>query len=210
MRKRRTVKRPPQSSANKTAKLEEKLDGLVTLLKSATQGQPGIINATSLGSSPDGFVQLSHGHAPGLTATNGVGYQDYTFDRVSANGNILPDSAFTPATTTSLASTPPTLQHLIHPTLEPSPEEAESSLHRFQTDFVKHLPFLVIPPTMTADLLRQDRPILWVCIMAAASCNSTQQIALSKEIRGILGRQAYVEGTRNMDLLLAILVYAAW
>lgn len=63
---------------------------------------------------------------------------------------------------------------------------------------------------MTARQFRQQRPILWVCIMAVASNNSTQQILLSKEIRGIFGREAYVEGTRNMDFLLAILVYAAW
>jgi hypothetical protein len=46
--------------------------------------------------------------------------------------------------------------------------------------------------------------------MAAASNNSTQQIALSKEVRAILGREVFVEGTMNMDLLLGIFVYAAW
>jgi hypothetical protein len=46
--------------------------------------------------------------------------------------------------------------------------------------------------------------------MATASNSSTEQILLSKEIRAIFGREAYVEGTRNMDFLLAVLVYAAW
>jgi hypothetical protein len=46
--------------------------------------------------------------------------------------------------------------------------------------------------------------------MTVASSNSTQQISLSKEVRGILAREAFVEGTRNMDLLFAILVYATW
>jgi hypothetical protein len=36
------MKRP---SASKTSKLEQTLDGLVTLLNSATQGAPGIANA---------------------------------------------------------------------------------------------------------------------------------------------------------------------
>jgi len=102
------------------------------------------------------------------------------------------------------------LQPLLHPALEPSPEDAESYLNKFRTNFVKHLPFIVISPSVTAHQLRQERPILWVCIMTVASSNSTQQIVLSKEVRGILGREAYVEGTRNMDLLLAVLVYAAW
>jgi hypothetical protein len=46
--------------------------------------------------------------------------------------------------------------------------------------------------------------------MTAASSNSTQQTLLSKEARAIIGREALIEGTRNMDLLFGILVYAAW
>lgn len=63
---------------------------------------------------------------------------------------------------------------------------------------------------MTAYQLRQESPILWLCIMTVASTRSIQQEALSKEMRGVFGREAYVEGTRNMDLLLAVLVYATW
>ena len=63
---------------------------------------------------------------------------------------------------------------------------------------------------MTARRLRQERPILWACIMTVASSNSRQQIVLSREVRGLLGREAYVEGTRNMDLLLAAFVYTVW
>ena len=70
--KRRTMQRPAQSSANKTSKIEQKLDGLVTLLKSATQGPPGIINAASLDSTPERSVPSSHEIASGSTATSGA------------------------------------------------------------------------------------------------------------------------------------------
>ena len=206
VRKRRTVKRP---SANETSKLEEKLDGLVTLLKSATQGAPGIINATSVNSPPEGSVPSSHESASGSTAAGSVGCREYTYNRPLPNGRGFLESGFTPAASSS-GSTSVNLQPLLHPALEPSPEDAESYLNKFRTNFVKHLPFIVISPSVTAHQLRQERPILWVCIMTVASSNSTQQIVLSKEVRGILGREAYVEGTRNMDLLLAVLVYAAW
>lgn len=63
---------------------------------------------------------------------------------------------------------------------------------------------------MKAYQLCQESPILWLSIMTVASTRSLQQGALSKEVRGVFGREAYVEGTRNMDLLLAILVYATW
>ncbi|KAK9257993.1 hypothetical protein V1519DRAFT_455882, partial [Lipomyces tetrasporus] len=209
VRKRRTVKRP---TANKASKLEKKLDGLVTLLKSATQSAPGIINATSVNSPPEGAVPSSHDSASGSTAAGsvGVGYRDYTYNRPLPNRSGFPDSGFTPAASSSSGSTSVNLQPVFHPALELSPEDAESYLNKFRTDFVKHFPFIVIPPSMTAHQLRQGRPFLWICIMSAASSNSTQQIVLSNEIREILGRQAYVEGTRNMDLLLAVLVYAAW
>jgi hypothetical protein len=210
VRKRRTVKRP--SSVNETSKLEEKLDGLVTLLKSATQGAPGIINATPVNSPPEGSMPSSHESSSGSTAAASVGYRDYTYNRPLPNVRGFPESSFTPAASSSSSSgsTSVNLQPVIHPALEPGPEDAESYLNKFRTDFVKHLPFIVIPPSVSSHQLRQERPILWVCIMTVASGNSTQQIALSQEVRGILGREAYVEGTRNMDLLLAVLVYAAW
>jgi hypothetical protein len=209
VRKRRTVKRP---SANETSKLEEKLDGLVTLLKSATQGAPGTINATSVNSLPEGSVPSSHENASDSTAAGSVGYLDYTYNRPLPNGRGFPQSVFIPAASSSSSSgsTSVNLQPVLHPALEPSPEDAESYLNKFRTDFVKHLPFIIISPSVTAHQLRQERPILWVCIMTAASSNSAQQIVLSKEVRRIFGREAYVEGTRNMDLLMAILVYATW
>jgi hypothetical protein len=209
VRKRRTVKRPAERSANRTSKLEEKLDILVTLLESATQGTPGIIYAASLGSTPEESVPSSHENASRSTATCGVGYRNYTYSGPLANGSVLPKPASTPAITTSSTPIPTNLRNIFRPA-EPSLEEAESYLNKFRTEFVKHLPFIVISPTMTAHQLHQERPILWVCIMAAASSNSTQQIALSKEVRELLGREAYVKGTRNIDFLLAVLVYAAW
>jgi hypothetical protein len=130
----------------------------------------------------------------------------------SPNTSRRPDPNYTPTISSSSKSTPLnlSLQLILHQALEPSPEDAESHLNRFRNDFAKHLPFLIIPPSVTAYQLRQDSPILWISIMTVASSNSTQQISLSKAVREILAREAFVEGTRNMDLLFAILVYATW
>ena len=67
-RRLQTLKRIP---APETSKLEEKLDGLVTLLKSATQCMPGVVNATLFNSSTQGLVLAIHGNTPGST----TGYQ---------------------------------------------------------------------------------------------------------------------------------------
>ncbi|KAF7953725.1 uncharacterized protein EAE97_001124 [Botrytis byssoidea] len=71
-------------------------------------------------------------------------------------------------------------------------------------------PFINIPSSVTAHQLRQERPFLWVAIMTVASNNSKQQTIMSKEARTIFAKEAFVEGTRTMDLLLAILVYTVW
>ncbi|KIN05469.1 hypothetical protein OIDMADRAFT_153650 [Oidiodendron maius Zn] len=198
LRKRRAAKRP---SAAETFKLEEKIDWLVTLLKSA-QGVPGIANITSSHSiAPEASRPLNHN-------ADSVCYRNDTY-RVSpepfSEAHYAPTDFSFPGPTSAYLKPP-----VLHPALQPSPEDAVSYLNRFRTDFVKHLPFIVISPSVTSKELRQERPILWVCIMTVASSNSTKQIALSKEVRAIFGREAYAEGTRSMDLLLAILVYTAW
>jgi hypothetical protein len=66
-RRAQTLKR---TLAPETSKLEEKLDGLVTLLKSATQGMPGVINAALLNSSAQVLVPASHESTPGSTSVS--------------------------------------------------------------------------------------------------------------------------------------------
>jgi hypothetical protein len=207
------MRRPPhrtwkKASAHDTSKLEEKLDGLVTLLKSASQGVPGLINP-----SPKSLELTSRQSAAALTTSNGASYGEHTSRTLSPIVTEPPDSIFTPPVSSSSNPTPASslnLQPLLDPALEPSPEEAESYLNKFRVEFVKHLPFIVIPASTTAHQLRLDRPILWTSIMTVASNNSTQQVLRSKEFREILAREAIVEGTRNIDLLLAILVYTTW
>jgi hypothetical protein len=197
-----------KASAHDTSKLEEKLDGLVTLIKSASQGIPGIINPP-----PQNLVVASRESVPSSTASSRTDYGVHLPRITSSNATGLLDCIFTPTVLSSSNPTPASslnLQPLLDPALTPSPEEAELYMNKFRVDFVKHLPFIIISPSTTAHQLRLDHPILWISIMTVASSMSTQQILLSKELRAILAREAFVQGTRNMDLLLGILVYAVW
>lgn len=218
VRRHRTLRRPP---THETSKLEEKLDGLVTLLKSATQGvPPSIINAIS---SHEGSTSAGHETvagtmapdltAPGLTASSTVSNGEYAYSRLVPNGSGLTELNYIPTTSTSSISTPVSslnLQPIIRTALEPSPEDAELYLNRFRSNFVKHFPFIIVSPSITAHQLRQDCPILWIAIMTVASEDTTQQVSMSKETREIFAKQVFVEGTRNMDILLAVLVYVIW
>jgi hypothetical protein len=208
MRKRRVMKRP---SVMETSKLEQKLDGIVTLLKSATQGVPVVVNTSTINiplqSSPP-----SRDPVGDTTAAIGLSHHEHTYARQigsvhDARHFLTPIASSSSSSESALVNFQPPL---LHSSLQPSPEDAELYLNKFRTDFAKHLPFVVISPFITSHQLRQERPILWICIMAVASSNSTQQIALSKEVRAIFGREALVERTKNMDLLLGILVYAVW
>lgn len=205
MRRRRTK----PAVAGQTSKLEEKLEELVTILKSNVQGAPGVINNACLSTTSQCAAQSSYDNAYNSTVEYEEGASVNSRRSLGGRETVQPSS--TPVTFTSSESASTSMQHIMPlSALRPGVEDAESFLDKFRTDFVKHLPFVVISPTLTSRELQQERPILWLCIMAVASSSATQQIALSKEVRATIGREAFVEGTKNMDILLAILVFAAW
>jgi len=213
MRKRRVMKK---SSAMETSKLEQKLDGIVALLKSTTQAAPVVVNTSTINIPLDFEPSICDGVEDATAAIN-LTHHEHTHARQipSVYG---PGHFFTPiaSSTTSSSSNSTLLKSsnyqlsLLHPSLQPSPEDAELYLNKFRNDFAKHLPFIVISPSTTSNQLRQERPILWVCIMTVVCSNSTQQIALSKEVRAIFGQEALVGSTKSMDLFFGILVYAIW
>jgi hypothetical protein len=92
---------------------------------------------------------------------------------------------------------------------EPSVAE-DDNLKTFKAIKLKRFPFIILPESQTAQDLRQERPFLWLCIMAVSSKSSVQQIALEKELRTIIGRQLLLEGEKTLDLLLGVMTYIAW
>ncbi|KAL4861054.1 hypothetical protein BDV12DRAFT_77094 [Aspergillus spectabilis] len=92
----------------------------------------------------------------------------------------------------------------------PDPAEAEITLDRFRKVMLPNLPFLVLPPSLKAQELRRENPMLWLSIMAVASARPTQQSALSEEAKVVFAREAYVVGSRSTDFLWAVLVYVTW
>ncbi|KAH6658497.1 hypothetical protein BKA67DRAFT_214989 [Truncatella angustata] len=183
-----------------TSRLEEKLDGLGTLSKSTKRGATGSFNPVVPGSLPLEFG-LGRGASLSSTAATSIGHGQCEYNRVPRVRHETNCTSATPC-----ASARPALSV----DSEPDLEDAETYLDRFRNHFVEYLPFIIIPASVTARELRQERPILWISIMAVASSNSTQQRALSNEARAVLAREAFVEGTRNMDLFLAVLVYTTW
>lgn len=204
-RKRKAVVR---HAPNKVERLEEKINGLVDFLKStAESGTPPSKSISSNTASLD--YNLVHSVNEVLPQAVGFGNHEEPDINLSFRTSLSQ-----PSLTISSASTPSSVPVSLLPGIdsfsEPNAENAQSNLLNFRNNFLNHLPFLVIAPSVTANRLQQERPILWLCIMIVASNCSKQQVALSRKARELFGRVAYVEGSRNLDLLLGILVLTTW
>ncbi|GAD91479.1 glucose-methanol-choline (gmc) oxidoreductase [Paecilomyces variotii No. 5] len=201
VRKRSSKKR----KLSRTAQLEEKLDGLVSLLKSTAQSTPAsaVADITSRRDSTTGEnIQTP---SPIRSGSQTVGSNDDELRNNLSNRTVLP-----PATVglERLSSQSPSAAALCE--LGPSMEEDEDNLERFRSKYLKYYPFTWIPSSTTAQQLRHDRPYFWLCIMSITTRSSSRQLDLDTRIRHILAQKIALELERSMDLLLAVLTYCAW
>ncbi|KGO65244.1 hypothetical protein PITC_072390 [Penicillium italicum] len=120
------------------------------------------------------------------------------------NDRNNPAPAATQATTDSLDS----LDYGVS-NAEPSPMEAEENLTNFQTSKLPYFPFVYIPFKTSSELLRRERPFLWLCVMAVSSKSTAQQQILGTRIRQTIGQQMVVNSEKNIDLLLGLLTFIA-
>lgn len=69
---------------------------------------------------------------------------------------------------------------------------------------------MVFPASATSYDLYRERPFLWLSIMAITNRSTAKRELLDVEIRRIIGVRLILEPERNIDLLLGLMVYAAW
>lgn len=210
IRKRRAMKRPTEQG---TARIEEKLDGLVTLLKSATQGASGlgVFNAAHVQEAQLNSAQSNRDSSQGSRSSHSPAYtqrgSQHTTQVSQRIGFTSVDSSCSELLEERIR---PSNQPLARLALRLSEKQAETYFNKFRSDFIPQLPFVVIPPSLTSSKLYEKSPILWLSIMAVTASERPQQLELANEIRNIIAREAYIKGARSMDLLNAALVYAAW
>jgi hypothetical protein len=89
-------------------------------------------------------------------------------------------------------------------------EDPDVLLTIFQNEMTPNFPFIDISELTRAEDLRLDRPSLYTVIIAVTTRNSLLGRELGKTFMKQLGERMVVNGARNMDLLLACLIYAAW
>ncbi|KAI0843906.1 hypothetical protein F5Y00DRAFT_249993 [Daldinia vernicosa] len=192
--RRRNHKRPAVTKPKKTARLEEKLDGLISLIKTGASGTSAVASpqpSASTGASPpnNGIQADLNGH-PHHQSNEGSPSTDPN-DHIH---NIMSQTT-DPDYTVSY---------------EPSLAEAEEYLSNFKTYKLKYFPFVYIPSTTTAHQLQQEKPFLWLCIMAVGSKSTLQQQILGKRIRQTVAQEMIIRSVKSMDLLLGLLAFIGW
>ncbi|KAK2059580.1 hypothetical protein LY76DRAFT_511846 [Colletotrichum caudatum] len=211
--------RKPRSS--RTAQLEEKLDGLVTMLRqSALPDLPAglAVDAAAAAAAALHPVPATAAIPPLTTATgtptselgdvrNGFG------SAASADDSRTRRTQFpTPTTTTQTDTSPEGTGYDEYGDGDrlPSPAEAEAMFETFRDHNLKTLPIMYFGDTVTARALRVERPFLWLCIMTVASRVTGQQLALGRRVRQVMSQKVLVENERSMDYLLGLLVLLGW
>jgi hypothetical protein len=180
-----TVRRRHQRkpAVSRTARLEEKLDGLVSLIKAGAQSN-GVTTSPSATAAIDDFMSYSATHIiPVLTPASD--------DSTGSSSYLLPTNAYDTRG-------------------EPSPVEAEEYLINFQTYKSKYFPFVYISSTTSAQQLRQERPFIWLFIIAVCSKSTSQQQVLGNKIRQTIAQEIVVQSEGNIDLLLGLLTFIGW
>jgi hypothetical protein len=200
----KTVRRrnPRRPAVSKTTRLEEKLDSLVSLIKAGSQSGAAITSTHATAATDD---SMPYG-TPRLNVNTPAHIQSKRGSVSSSSGVV----ALTPVTDDSMGS-PYNLPHgFLDTGGDPSPVEAEEYLIDFHIYKLKHFPFIAIPSNTRGQQLRQERPFLWLCIMAVGSKSTAQQQLLSNKIRETIVQKMAVQSERSVDLLLGILTFIGW
>jgi hypothetical protein len=189
-------------------KLEEKLDGLVNLLRINRE-------AEAAGKPPtpahhvevDGSNQTIRSISISASSSDPAHKEPCDFQQqlIPPSQNLSAEPHWGPPAAVTDLSAPPT-----NGSGEIGDEEANSILSIFRNEMCPAFPFIVIHKSTSAQDLRRDRPFLSLSILAVASRNGVQQMELGKLVMKQLAERMFVNGERNMDLLLGVLTYAGW
>lgn len=224
-------KRIARRPANKTARLEEKLDDLVTLLKAQATGNPSRSQH-----SQDGPTSDHHStNAERQPSTSISGHAVHS----QHNGAILyiSDTAVERGVSPRIPQVA-SLADPCHPS-ELSTAQAEECLSTFRAHHLQALPFFHIAPEVTyvrhlithrVDFvvchqeikrtqglmlyspaqLQSRRPFLWRVLRTICCKSIVERGNLDNSIREILAQRILVDGDRSLDLLLGLIAYLAW
>jgi hypothetical protein len=93
----------------------------------------------------------------------------------------------------------------------PDGEEAEILLEEYRTLLGHLFPFVVVSPTASSHVLRQQRPFLWKSVMMGACClDGPRQIILGNQMLKDICDATILKPQRSLDLLQGIEILISW
>lgn len=122
-----------------------------------------------------------------------------------------PESSPTPPGPMAATGIPAVLPDSPFEAFDPSPDEVDECVGYFRNHMIKFFPFLYLPADV--QLLRRERPFLFLCVIATASKSTQRKRTLHARIKETLAQRIVLSpncGGINIDLLLGLLTFVAW
>ncbi|OKL61994.1 hypothetical protein UA08_02544 [Talaromyces atroroseus] len=220
-------KRVTPRNSSQAARLERKLDGLVSLLRaSSSQGNlteesfndvSDIVNAVNANNTAASTTSSTAAPSPSCSSNimnNNKGslrppMPCLDFDNTPHQDHRNAATKSTASSSTPGSGAPSPFPYILPRDVEPTAEEERLWYQIFIDKFVDHAPFLrLIVQNMSCTQLRQEKPFLWLSIMSVACPFVQKQWDLGRAVREVLAREVLVEGERNVDYLLGSLCFA--
>ncbi|KAH7371805.1 hypothetical protein BKA64DRAFT_267138 [Cadophora sp. MPI-SDFR-AT-0126] len=204
-------KRNPQnSSAARTAKLEEKLDGIVSLLQSVTGTTVPPTNIPALSSNVPALGLLNTGDS---SSSSGPPANSMSTPVSSSADEYEPQLSNVTGSNGRAALNKIRLDNPHAETAfgyKPRPDEAESRLTVFRSELLPNFACIHLPFTVSANELRQSRPFLLQCIMVVTSTSVQERNLLSTELVKTLTHEVFILNKGHFDHLVGLLIFLAW
>jgi len=202
---RRRVGQRAEESDLRIAQLEGKIETLLSAIQSiANNSGSSVIDLSGLLSGENN--NISSAPSSSSLADNNIQQQPYSAP--STGSSSVGNDGLTPLTDASPRTFQDTNPQSLAPTI--SPLRAGESLYFFRTRMLPCFPFLVLGPEITAQQLRQDRPILFHAIITVTTFSTQAKLVLIEEFKRLVFKHALVEVQSSIDLLLGLLAYLAW
>ncbi|EHA46647.1 hypothetical protein MGG_10562 [Pyricularia oryzae 70-15] len=209
--RRRTSRR---QGTSRTAQLEEKLDDLVSLLKTHQQ-KPGVGPAATSITTSRGPLSANKEFSlagpalldstPIITMPNNQ--QSSTMSPLYPKGRKhsidAPHERLRAPSTSASSTSAPSFS------MQPD-QEAEESLQVFSKQFLFSFPYFRVTEDMTASKLQAQYPLFMLAIKSISCKVFSRQMKYSEELQHMLAQKLLMDYDNSMDLLLALITCIAW
>ncbi|KAE8334571.1 hypothetical protein BDV24DRAFT_156749 [Aspergillus arachidicola] len=178
-----------EGSDTRIARLEEKMKSLLAAMHTFV-------------SSSGSFGTLADTTWPGATsigALTNMTSSDFSARLALSNATVSthPNSSLQ----ASSYATSPTSSQL---------NQEDGRLDYFRTRMLPYFPFIDLPPEMTTQYLRQNRPFLLRAIYTVTTFSNQEKLAQVEELKHLLFTSALLKVESSIDMLLGLLTYIAW